>query len=102
MKQIWKFKIDPPEFVVSAVKMPQGAKVLSVGNQGEQIMLWALVDAEAMQEERLFRVIGTGWDIEPDFDATKFVGTVSLLGGKLIFHIFELPQPPAEGKEEKL
>lgn len=72
---------------VSAVRMPAGSMVLSVGNQGGTIQVWALVDPKAPEITRVFRVIGTGHEYA-DVPG-EFVGTVLLAGGGLVLHIFD-------------
>lgn len=50
-------------------------------------MLWVLVDPNAPEEPRSFSVYGTG-HFMPDNPGT-FIGTFQMLGGDLIFHLFE-------------
>ncbi len=74
------------------VVLPKGAVVLSVGpprDGADQLDMWAAV-AEYPglgQEARSFRLIGTGNPM-PD-DCGRFIGTVPLYNGRLIFHVFE-------------
>jgi hypothetical protein len=50
--------------------------------------MWALVDPNAKEEVRKFSVYGTGHDIHAD--NIQFLGTVCLMGGRLILHAFEI------------
>ena len=89
MRAIWKFPIHATPAV--AIKMPAGAEILSVQVQNGEPCVWAIVDPEALSETRMFRVIGTGWEVE-SFDGLKFTGTFQLQGGSLVFHLFEVEQ----------
>ena len=72
--------------------MPMGAKVLCVKTQGDcDICLWAIVDTDARYEYRRFCVIGTGESISrSDGTTLKFIDTVLLFGGKVVYHVFEV------------
>lgn len=84
------------------IPMPRGARLLSVQRREsgepvrvgvgshEPVELWALVDPDAPPEERRFRVAGTGHPIEDDPARLSFLGSVQLLGGQLVFHVFEV------------
>lgn len=86
-RTIWKFLLRPGEPVV----MPAGARPISAREQHDTICVWAEVDPAAPMEPRHFGVYGTGHAL-PD-DPGRFLGTASLHGGRLIFHVYE---PPAE------
>lgn len=77
------------------IVMPKGAKVLSIMEQNETPMLYALIDTDAEgTETRVFRVTTTG-EIFNAEDA-RFVGSVGLKGW-YVAHVFEqLPRnaPP--------
>jgi hypothetical protein len=71
------------------VRLPLGARILSVGQQNGVMFLWALVNpGEQRTERRTLRVAGTGHEIA-DVDELQFIGTVHMHGGALVFHIFE-------------
>ncbi len=86
---IWKFKLDIQSgtFRYHTVSMPAGAVVLSAAAQNGDICIWALVDRDAERNDRKFTVHGTGW-VLPD-EPGKFIGTVLLDDGALVFHVFE-------------
>lgn len=89
MKTIWKFSFPiADEF---SFEMPVGAQILSVqvqnGPSGENACLWALVDPSAPREDRAFRIRGTGHDAA-GIDAETFIGTFQMLGGSLVWHLF--------------
>lgn len=88
MKAIYKYQLGVTD--VQTVELPAGAKVLSVGTQRESIFAWALVNTDRDTEPRTFVIKGTGHPIESgELDDTRFIGTVMLSGGALVFHIFE-------------
>ena len=83
---IWKFTLEAADRQVAY--MPRGARILSVGEQRGDINVWAIVDPEVPTEARTFLVLGTGHPAAGASGAT-FLGTVQLLGGSLVFHVFE-------------
>lgn len=84
MSAVWKFVIADPE---TPVRMPEGAEVLHVAEQHGQVCLWALVDPAAMPMDRRFVIVGTGHPL-PEHRG-RFIGTVLLAGGGLVFHVWE-------------
>ena len=90
MKTIHKYPL--PVDYVSTIKMPMGAEILCAKTRGgEDITLWAMVETDADLELRCFCVVGTGMEV-PIIDGAnlKFIDTVILRGGKLVFHVFEV------------
>lgn len=114
---VYKYKLEGGEHAPDGrgvecwVSMPRGARVLSVGAQGGDLVVWALVDTTAFSAMRHFRVFGTGWHV----DATvlhagwRFLGTVQMPGdvqmpdaavdaarrlgaGDLVFHVWTLDE----------
>jgi len=85
VKTIWKYCI-PLE--PTTLDMPRLAQVLTVQMQGDQAVLWALVDPSQPKCKRRFAIFGTGHDI-PD-EVGNYIGTFQLLGGTLVFHLFEV------------
>lgn len=85
-KEIWKFTLEPGK----PLQMPYDARVLSVGAQGDQITLWALVSPTRGREERLFIAVPTGVEVD-NLTLGRFVGTVQMQvqGVHLVFHVFE-------------
>lgn len=82
MKQVWKYEIDPDE---TPIDMPLCAEILSVGFQGDILMLWALVDLDVDLVPRKIYARGTGHNIRAD--SPIFIGTAFKDG--LVFHVFE-------------
>ena len=90
MKRVFKYLLDVTD--LQDVRLPQGAKILTAQMQGDQLCLWALVDQDALHltEWRRIRIAGTGHEIEAD--SIKYISTVQLHGGALVYHIFEVLQ----------
>lgn len=90
MKSVYKYPIPwPPTRDEFTLALPVGAEILCFQMQGETPCIWALVDTgNVSQETRKFRLAGTGHPIE--YTPKKYIGTIQLRGGLLIFHLFEL------------
>jgi hypothetical protein len=84
MQTVWKYMLQSS----SELDLPKEAQILSVHEQGDNVCMWVLVDSEAEKEKRKFVVFGTGHEI-PDHPM-KFIGTVHIRNGALVFHIFEI------------
>lgn len=68
------------------IKMPKGAKVLTVENQNEKIVVYAIVDMyEKKQKRHIFYAYSTGQPIIPK---GKFLGTFMFYDGINVKHIF--------------
>lgn len=81
---IWKFPV--PLNDTPLIKMPPGARILSVGAQGEVITLWAEVDPyEGPPILRKFHIRGTGHPV-PEGEVT-FIGTV--LMSPFVWHVYD-------------
>jgi hypothetical protein len=96
MKRIFKYPL-PMEVDGGAaqwkdrfeIELPMGAEILSVQEQNNAPMLWALVDPEAIKEKRKMLLLNTGAEMPPDVNYHQFKGTYQLNGGRLVFHLFE-------------
>jgi hypothetical protein len=67
--------------------MPIDAEILCVQMQYDTPCIWALVDNKNNDSFRNFRWYGTGHNIKDN--PGKYIGTVQMMEGKLIFHLFE-------------
>lgn len=81
---IWKYTIA--QAGPSAVLMPKGATVLSVGVQNGTPVVWALVDPASPQSNRHFYTALTGASI-PRPEEWRFVGTFQI--DWFVGHLFE-------------
>lgn len=69
--------------------LPKNSVILSVGNQHENLCLWYGFDTnETEKVVRHICIFGTGNPI-PDGDLGWFVGTVQMMEGRLVWHVFE-------------
>lgn len=86
---IYKYRLWPVDHGDKVIiDLPFGAQVLSVGVQSNEPHIWALVNPKADKLPRKFYIHGTGHPIDSAANK-KFVGTVHLYDGGLVFHIFE-------------
>lgn len=85
MKTVHKYIINGP----TVLSLPLGAKVVSCGNQLENIAIWVEVDTDAPVTSRTFAMFGTGKPIPTNCQCI-FVGTVLLKGGTSAVHVYEL------------
>ena len=84
MKTIYKYEVLPYN---TPTLLPDGAKILSVGEQDSRIYIWALVDADVLDRTpRSIIAYGTGHQM--DNAEHVFIGTVLMANG-LVFHFFE-------------
>lgn len=72
-----------------SIDLPKGSEILSVANQGERIVLYALVDPEQPIEPRSIEIILTGEEIVTPQFLGRFVGTVLLDAGAFVVHVYE-------------
>ena len=84
MQSVYKYKIQPFN---ETHYFPDGARILSVGEQDGDMFVWALVNSNIPAETpRRIKAYGTGHPIE---DGNRvFIGTVQMQNG-LVFHFFE-------------
>jgi hypothetical protein len=88
-KAIFKYPLDARG--EQQVMMPEGARVLSVQEQGGVICLWAMVETDRpFKTVRTFQIYGTGHSIPDGLRHRVYVGTVQTEGGSLVWHVFEL------------
>lgn len=86
MKTIWKFPIQVDD--EQSMLAPDGWRPLAVQFQRGELCLWALVDPEAEKKKVRVYVNGTGHPVRHN---GTFVGTVQMMGGDLVFHVFVDP-----------
>lgn len=84
MKVIWKSILDPQ--AQQSITVPDGAEMLCVMEQFDQICIWYRCDPNAPKVARFMAIVGTG---HPAPDG-EYIGSASLSGGQLIFHVFEV------------
>jgi hypothetical protein len=84
---VYKYTLQPRR--VQHLLMPAGARLLSVGAQGEDVVLWAAVTVdESTLSQREVVVVATGEAMTIHEQRLRFVGTVQRPNG-LVFHVFD-------------
>ena len=85
MTVIWKATLQPID--VQQIMVPVGAEMLCAREQFDHICVWYRCEPTAPLAPRTLAVVGTG-NPAPEADG-RYLGTASLQGGQLMFHIFE-------------
>ena len=89
MKTIWKYPLEITD--TQNVTMRRDARILSIQVQGDETWMWCLVDPDEKSCERTIGIYGTGHDVEDWVSKHgKFIDTIQLHGGSLIFHVFDV------------
>jgi hypothetical protein len=84
--RIYKYTLKDRD--IQNVQMHPG-RILHVGEQGNNICIWALVDTELPLKTRRFAVVLTGASCPCTLD--QYLATVKLFDGRVIGHVFEMP-----------
>lgn len=91
VRSVWKYELAVVHGV-QTLRMPAGAKVLTLQLQNGKPTIWMEVDTEEAREDRAFQMHGTGWDWhEGDGRTSAYVGTVQI--GEFVWHFYELVTP---------
>ena len=84
---IWKYELELT--AVQMIAMPRNAWLLTVQIQRGKPCLWVLIDEnDDRKEQRLIRTLGTGHLI-PDDAPGDYISTYQIVGGDLVFHVFD-------------
>lgn len=87
MNRILKYTLEVQD--EQKVDLPIGAIILSAVSQFNNVVIYAQVDAkESLKLKRTIKVVATGQQF--DEANLKFINTVVLHQGQLIFHVFEV------------
>jgi hypothetical protein len=87
MRTVWKTPIPlRDEFTLD---LPD-ALPLHFAVQRGRMTLWSEVDPSAPLSTVHFRLAGTGHPLEDPPDRRRYIGTVLLEGGELVFHLFQV------------
>jgi hypothetical protein len=87
MQTIYKYEFNIRDDI--ELVLPQGASFLSVQVQNETPCMWFKVDPSRKKIVRYFRIFGTGHPMEDSF-VDKYLGTFQMMGGTLVWHLFEI------------
>lgn len=85
MKRIFKYILDASDNQV--IEIPSET-ILSVEEQNEKIVVYAIVDTDIEPIKYEFGINGTGNSITFEIEYFKFLGTVKMYNGSLMFHVF--------------
>lgn len=85
MNTIWKYHVPIEDNFT--IEMPFNSKILSFQLQKTTLTIWCLVDTDRPLNKRQFRLCGTGHELENRW--WKFIGTVQILNGDIVYHLFE-------------
>ena len=87
--RVYKYEISLDQAVTELI-MPEGSKILSVGNQNEALVLWAEAPITTLATAEKKRIVCclTGRDYILSKDAV-FIGTVLFAKGNFVVHVFE-------------
>ncbi len=81
---IWKYHLLALTGEIT-ISMPAPGEILSVGNQGGSLVLWARVDPAAPNLDRKVCIRGTGHPHKGN--EGQFIGTVQM-NSRLVWHLF--------------
>ena len=90
---IYKEILNFTESEYLELSLPFNSQLLSVQVQREKICLWYRWNLEAKNDEpetRALLMVGTGHEVNNKYNLNTFLGTVQLMGGSFVFHIFEV------------
>jgi hypothetical protein len=85
MKRILKYTLDIIDH--QELTLPENSKILSVENQRDSIVLYALTGEELTTCTYSIIIQGTGYPAD-DVVGAQFIGTVSLYNSLWVFHVF--------------
>jgi len=89
VKAIYKYELS--EEKVQWVSLPIGSTVLSVVEQYQKVVMYAIVDNETQGKIQIqieFLMLGTGQFFDDVFESHSFLNTVKLSGGNVMVHVF--------------
>lgn len=81
---IWKATLKALD--VQEVEVPESAEFLTAREQNETLCVWFRCDPSRRLTKRRIAVCGTGHPAPSD---GRYIGTGFLMGGQLVFHVFE-------------
>lgn len=88
MQTIYKYKVEATDH--PNVILPAHAEILSARAIGDDIYIWARVDPEQLGIARQLAIYGTGHPVQLSASQLRFIDTVLMYDGRLVFHVFEV------------
>jgi hypothetical protein len=93
MQKVFKYPLEVTD--IQNLSLPEGAIIRTAMEQCGSLCIWAEIDTEMVKqnrnETRTIYVIGTGHPM-PD-EELRYINSVSMSSGNLIFHIYERVMP---------
>lgn len=89
--KIWKAELEITDS--QEIEVPEGAIFLCAREQGDHVCVWFRCNPSADKVKRTIWMRGTGHDA-PEFRDAFYLGTAIILGGQLVWHVFEQIAPP--------
>ena len=87
MKKIYKYLLLATDF--QNLELPKGSKIISIIELYDGMVLYAIVDTDTTETELYdIAVKGTGHPFPEKLDTYTFLGSVKLMNGSLVFHVF--------------
>ncbi len=89
MKTIWKFtvKSQPGLYII---RVPRHASIIDTQAQHGQISMWAEVETQEPEVDRVIEVFETGTGMHPEKERFRmYLGAVMFDNGNYVLHVFE-------------
>ena len=87
MNAIYKYELNGD--TLQTVSLPINSTILSVVEQHQDIVMYAVVDTEQQGKIQVqFLLLGTGLNFDNTLDGYSFLNTVKLLDGAIMVHVF--------------
>lgn len=83
MNAVWKYALAIDD--AQTIEIPEGAELLTVGNQNGELVLWARVNPSGDPVRREILIRGTGHPI----GGWPYVGSAQFADGLLVWHVFD-------------
>lgn len=84
-REIFKYSLDVVGKQV--IQMPKGAEILTVQMQAGRPQIWAVVEPDNAPSPFEILMVGTGHEMPQEFG--RYIGTIQMLDGNLVWHYFE-------------
>ncbi len=83
--KIYKYPIPVNDNI--ELELPMNSKILTIQMQKSKPFIWALVNpGKTIGQVRHLELYGTGMDVP---EGREYIGSFQMLGGDLVFHLFE-------------
>lgn len=90
--KIFKYRLESSE---TTIKMPVGSKVLNLGTQNNNPVIWVQLNESIELESRKFLTLLTGHQYDTGNGKTEYIGTYQLSdshGEYFVGHVFEIKE----------